>query len=85
MLKAVENLVKCAGRRKTCGNHSMERGDAGRAFIYHWSVICETDDEQKVFCLPYKGQYCGSVSTKRAVNDYKRYFEGEGYTLVSAI
>ena len=49
--------------------------------MYHGTIICEADYDRKEFKLPYDGRYSNSNSTRRAVNDYKRYFLGEGFTL----
>lgn len=50
--------------------------------MYHGTIICEADFERKEFKLPYKGMYANSTSTRRAVNDYKRYFTDKGFDFI---
>ena len=80
MLKSIEKLLDCWDDLKV-GNHSSKRIHSVFYYMYHGTVICEADCERKEFKLPYDGEYSHSVSTRRAVNDYKRYFLGKGFTL----
>ena len=81
MLKSVEKLLNCWDDLKV-GNHSSKRIHSVFYYMYHDTVICEADFDRKEFKLPYDGMYANSVSTKRAVNDYKRYFTDRGFTLI---
>ena len=80
MLKSIEKLLECGNDLKV-GNHSSKRIHSVFYYMYHETVICEADFDRKEFKLPYNGAYSHSVSTRRAVNDYKRYFTGKGFTL----
>lgn len=80
MLKSIEKLLECDSDLKV-GNHSSERIASACFYMYHGTIICEADYDRKEFKLPYNGAYSHSVSTRRAVNDYKRYFLGKGFTL----
>ena len=80
MLKSIEKLLECGNDLKV-GNHSSEHSYAVCSYKYFGTVICEADYNRKKFKLPYNGMYANSNSTRRAVNDYKRYFLGEGFTL----
>ena len=81
MLKSVERLLDCWDDLKV-GNHSSKRTHSVFYYMYHGTVICEVNYERKEFKLPYDGAYSHSVSTRRAVNDYKRYFTDKGFTLI---
>ena len=81
MLKSIEKLLECGNDLKV-GNHSSEHAYAYCSYMYHGTIICEADYGKKEFKLPYKGMYANSTSTRRAVNDYKRYFLGEGFTFI---
>ena len=81
MLKSVEKLLKCGNDMKV-GNHSSEHYSSVCFYKYFGTTICEVDYDKKEFKLPYGGTYANSSSTKRAVNDYKRYFLGMGFTLI---
>lgn len=80
MLKSIEKLLKF-GRDLKLGNHSSKHSHLICSYMYHGTIICEANYERKEFKLPYDGMYSNSNSTRRAVNDYKRYFLGEGFTL----
>ena len=80
MLKSIEKLLECGNDLKV-GNHSSAHAYSICFYMYHGTIICEADYERKEFKLPYKGKYANSNSTRRAVNDYKRYFLGKGFTL----
>ena len=80
MLKSIEKLLDCWDDLKV-GNHSSKRVHSVFYYMYHDTVICEADFDRKEFKLPYNGEYSHSVSTRRAVNDYKHYFLGKGFTL----
>ena len=81
MLKSVEKLLEC-GNDLTVGNHSSKHNYEVWFYMYHGTVICEVNYERREFKLPYDGVYSHSVSTRRAVNDYKRYFTDKGFTLI---
>ena len=81
MLKSIEKLLDCGNDMKV-GNHSSEYLYSVCSYKYFGTTICEVDYDRKKFKLPYKGMYENSNSTKRAVNDYRRYFNGLGFTLV---
>lgn len=80
MLKSIEKLLNCWDDLKV-GNHSSKRIHSVFYYMYFGTIICEADFDRKEFKLPYNGAYSHSVSTRRAVNDYKRYFLGKGFTL----
>lgn len=80
MLKSIEKLLDCWDDLKV-GNHSSKRIHSVFYYMYFGTIICEADYEREEFKLPYNGAYSHSVSTRRAVNDYKRYFLGKGFTL----
>lgn len=81
MLKSIEKLLDCHNDLKV-GNHSSEYSYPVCFYKYHETIICEVDYGKKEFKLPYKGMHENSNSTKRAVNDYRRYFNEQGFTLV---
>ena len=81
MLKSIEKLLDCYSDMKV-GNHSSEHIASVCSYMYHGTILCEADFDKKEFKLPYNGAYSHSVSTRRAVNDYKRYFLGKGFTLI---
>ena len=81
MLKSIEKLLECGNDLKV-GNHSSKHNYEVWFYMYHGTIICEADYVKEEFKLPYKGMYSNSTSTRRAVNDYKRYFLGEGFTLI---
>ena len=83
MLKSIEKLLK-EGNDLKKGNHSSKHTlyNTVCSYMYHGTIICEADYERKEFKLPYNGRYSNSNSTRRAVNDYKRYFLSEGFTLI---
>ena len=80
MLKSIEKLLYCWGDLRV-GNHSSKRIHSVVYYMYHDTVICEADYSKKEFKLPYNGKYAHSVSTRRAVNDYKFYFLCKGFAL----
>lgn len=81
MLKSIEKLLDCHNDLKV-GNHSSEYSFSVCFYNYFGTTICEVDYDRKEFKLPYKGYYSDSASTRRAVNDYKRYFLDKGFTLI---
>ena len=81
MLKSIEKLLDCYSDMKV-GNHSSEHDFSVCFYKYFDAVICIADFDRKEFKLPYKGYYSDFRSTKRVVNDYKRYFLGMGFTLI---
>lgn len=83
MLKAILKLVTC-GSNKKFGNHSVVIEGDVRYFKYFGNTICTANYKTRKFSLSYCG-YENSVSTKRAVNDYRRHFCLRlGYELVSS-
>lgn len=82
MLKTVLRLAESA-KNLRIGNHNVViEGDIHR-FKYFENVICMANYKTKKFMVSYCGYY-DSVSTKRAVSDYRKYFcLGLGYELVS--
>ena len=81
MLKSIEKLLDCCSDTKV-GNHSSEYLQSVCSYKYFGTTICEVDYDRKEFKLPYKGMYENSKSTKRVVNDYRRYFNEQGFTFV---
>ena len=81
MLKSIEKLLKCGNDMKV-GNHSSEHIASVCFYMYHGTIICEADFDRKEFKLPYNGKYSHSVSTRRVVNDYKRYFTDKGFAFI---
>ena len=83
MLKAIEKLLSTGDAMKL-GNHSYcyNESKGVQEYMYHGTVICEAHYAPKWFRLPYKGMYANSTSTRRAINDYRRYFLEKGFALV---
>ena len=77
MLESVENLVK-SFKDKKVGNHATfftrtgASGDLIQYFTYHNNVICRANHTRKEAYLTNAGW--ATVSTNRALNDYKGYF-----------
>ena len=75
-MKFVEVLA-LAGQNKRVGNHRVVvHNDGTREFYYYDTVICRADYFFKKFTLD---DSYGTVSTKRAVNAYRKYFTEMGY------
>ena len=81
MLKSIKKLLESSSNLKV-GNHSSEHITSACSYMYHGTIICEADFKRKEFKLPYKGMYANSISTRRAVNDYKRYFTDKGFDFI---
>ena len=81
MLKSIEKLLESSSNLKV-GNHSSEHIASVCFYMYHGTIICEADFKRKEFKLPYDGMYANSTSTRRAVNDYKRYFTDTGFAFI---
>lgn len=81
MLKSIEKLLESRSNLKV-GNHSSEHTTSACSYMYHGAIICEADFEREEFKLPYNGAYSLSISTRRAVNDYKRYFTDKGFAFI---
>ena len=81
MLKSIEKLLESSSNLKV-GNHSSEHIASVCSYMYHGTILCEADFDKKEFKLPYNGAYSHSVSTRRAVNDYKRYFTDKGFDFI---
>lgn len=69
MLKSVETLWNSWADKKV-GNHSKAIYSNCEAYMYHGNRICLVSHEEKTVYL----NNCGwaTVSTNRAMNDYKR-------------
>lgn len=74
--KAVAELVD-AKERTDHGNHSVLVHPDTRRFLYHWTVICKTDEKNKTFQTS-TGDY-GSNSTRMAINAYIEKLTEKGY------
>ena len=75
-MKFVEVLA-LAGQNKRVGNHRVVINEDGtREFYYYSTVICRADYFFKKFAVD---DSYGTVSTKRAVNAYRKYFTEMGY------
>ena len=75
-MKTVEVLAS-AGQNKRSGNHRVVIHSNGiRQFYYYDTVICRADYFFKKFTLD---DSYGTVSTKRAVNAYRKYFTEMGF------
>lgn len=82
MLKSVENLVNST--RRVCGNHRVkEYSDNTRVFIYHSTVICTVNDNNRTFNTDNGGW--NTSSTTRAINTYKWLFARMGYTVDNSL
>lgn len=81
MLKSIEKLLDCWDDLKV-GNHSSKRIHSVFYYMYFGTIICEADYSKKEFKLPYNGAYSHSTSTRRAVNNYKRYFTDKGFDFI---
>lgn len=81
MLRCIEQLVK--GERESVGNHRCRSYSEGNHqkedYIYHCTAICKVDHTTRKFTID-KGEYSEKMSTNRAVNDYRTYFQNLGYT-----
>ena len=80
MLKAIEQLV--TGERTHVGNHRVEsfneRGQTINNYIYHSTIICVVNENEKTFRTSNGGW--NTSSTTRAINDYRKWFTDRGYT-----
>ena len=76
MLKAVETLVN-ANCKKRVGNHAtyFSQNYEMQYFTYFDNIICTVDWMNKKVYLTDAGW--DTVSTNRAVNDYKRWFSNK--------
>lgn len=81
MLKTVKMLVT-ADHNTTMGNHNVRISGDERRFTYHSTVICFVNDRMRVFSTDNGGW--NTMSTNRAINDYRRYFLGLGYKDLNA-
>lgn len=54
-----------------------------RLFTYHDNEICLVDDVNHLVILTHAGWH--TMSTTRALNDYRNYFVGLGYKVVEDI
>lgn len=75
MLKSLEKLIK--GDSTKVGNHSMRVVGGIENYTYHYTVICEVNHVRGEFKTDNGG--FSTVSTTRAINDYRRYFKSLGY------
>lgn len=69
-----------ATTNKTIGNHTVKHTATGRKFIYFATAIVVTDDTAHTFHTDNGGY--STVSTTRAINDYRRRLVAMGYTEV---
>lgn len=72
---AIDKLVKeyhYGTKHRKLGNHSMEQDDKEVRFYYHTTAICVIYKSTKE--VKYDDGGWGTVSTKRAINCYKRIF-----------
>ena len=76
MLKAVERLV-LANCKKRVGNHAtyFSQNCEMQYFTYFDNIICKVDCMNKTVRLTDAGW--DTISTNRAVNDYKRWFSNK--------
>lgn len=79
MLKAIEQLL--SGERCIVGNHSVESfnqcGHTINNYIYHSTIICAVNENEKTFRTSNGGWY--TSSTTRAINGYRKHFLSRGY------
>lgn len=79
MLRAIEQLV--SHQRTKVGNHRVESfnecGHTINNYIYHSTIICAVNENEKTFRTSNGGW--GTQSTTRAINDYRKYFKSCGY------
>ena len=82
MLKAIEQLV--TGERTHVGNHRVEsfneRGQTIDNYIYHCTVICTVNENERTFKTSNGGW--GTSSTTRAINDYRKWFKDRDFSEV---
>ena len=70
-------VLASAGQNKSSGNHRVViHSDGTREFYYYNTVICRADYLFKKFTVD---DSYGTVSTKRAVTAYRKYFTSLGY------
>lgn len=82
-MKTVEKLTNAVQNMKL-GNHRVEFTPSGRRkFYYHWTAICTVDDRTMTFVTDDGGW--NTISTKRAINAYRRHFESFGYREVETL
>ena len=74
-MKTLVELVQ-SDKGKSKGNHRVEVVGDERKFYYYTTVICQANDNNKVFSID---DSYGSKSTKRACNWYHAYFTAFGY------
>lgn len=71
----IDKLVKeyhYGTKHRKIGNHFMKQDDKEVKFYYHAIAICVIDKSTKE--VKYDDGNWGTVSTKRAINCYKRIF-----------
>lgn len=76
-MKTIQKLVNAKNDMKV-GNHRVEFSLVGkeRRYFYYNTVICSVDHNKGTFKID--ASY-GSVSTTRACNAYRKYFESLWY------
>ena len=74
-MTAIKNLIE--GKTKKSGNHRVERVGDITKYIYHYTAICTVNEKEKTFKLDNGGYR--TVSTTRAINEYRRKFSMLGY------
>lgn len=80
MLVAISNLVRSDKDMKQ-GNHSVAHSLGTKRFTYWNTEICTVNTIGKTFSVQNGGYK--TVSTTRAINDYRYYFSSLGYTDIS--
>lgn len=85
MMKTIAKLVT-AHSDMSLGNHRVEfneeRGHLILNYWYHSTIICTVDMNEKTFKTTDGGW--STMSTHRAINDYKKYYEAQGYKDLTA-
>lgn len=84
-MRTLEKLVR--ENNKKMGNHKVatitSEGITWTKYYYYQTVICLVNETNKEVVLSNGGW--GTSSTTRAINWYRKYFRGEGYTITNDI
>lgn len=82
MLKAIEKLLN--GSATHVGNHRVETTGKVTYYFYHSTAVCTVNTVDGTVKFDNGGW--GTMSTTRAINNYKKYFvDGLGFTVVDTI
>lgn len=81
MLKSIIKLVN--KESKKIGNHRCESFGDIVEYIYHQTCICRVNKHTREFSVQNGGY--NTSSTNRAINDYSRFFQSNGYKRVNNI